>query len=207
MNTHFCLIWLFKLGRQGKIIPKIQLCLESILNLPQIQKILAIWVCRWMHTLWFLPFPLQMATQCWHELHGTAKTQFIWWEQWTPPSFTWSKSKECDQGLRLLPSFVPIGFFWFAFYFKVMILWTAPTPCKLEQEHIGSEGAVCTVEESASRGMCLAAGAERHRWHSSLDLCTLSTLRELVSFLSDTGHHRTVPFNLKSAGFKALCWQ
>lgn len=143
MNTHFCFIWLFKLGRQGRIIPKIQLCLESILNLPQIQKTLAIWVRRWTHTLCFLPFPLQMATQCWHEFHGTAKTQFIWWEQWTPPSFTWSKSKECDQGLRLLPSFVPIGFFWFAFYFKVMILWTAPTLCKLEQEHIGSEGSVC----------------------------------------------------------------
>lgn len=27
------------------------------------------------------------------------------------------------------------------------------------------------------------------------------------SWLVSSGHHRTVPFNLKSAGFKALCWQ
>ena len=35
--------------------------------------------------------------------------------------------------------------------------------------------------------------------------CTPSTLCEPVSLLNDAGHHRTVPFNLKSAGFKALC--
>lgn len=48
----------------------------------------------------------------------------------------------------------------------------------------------------------LVGGAERSQWCSSPCCCTL---QGPVSLLSDAGHHRTVLFNLKSAGFKALC--
>lgn len=37
-DTHFCLICLLKFERQGKIILKIQMSLESIPNVPQIRR-------------------------------------------------------------------------------------------------------------------------------------------------------------------------
>lgn len=113
VNTRFCLICLFQLERQGRIILKILIRQESILNLPQIRKILAIYPYRWRH-YGFCLLPLRMATQWWCELHGNSKDPVLCWcEQWMSYSWAWSKAKECDHKLRLLPYFVLIGFFFF----------------------------------------------------------------------------------------------
>lgn len=124
-------------------------------------------------------------------------------------SFTWSKTKECDHKLRLLPYFVLIGFFfffWFAFYSNAMIIQTFfylfPKQTGTRANWICWLG-VCYVGEHELDD-ALVGGAERSQWCSSPCCCTL---RGPVSLLSDAGHHRTVLFNLKSAGFKALCWQ
>lgn len=182
MNTHFCFIWLFKLGRQGRIIPKIQLCLESILNLPQIQKTLAIWVRRWTHTLCFLPFPCK-----WQH-----NVDMNYMEQQRPnlsdgnserhPLSREASQKSVTKGWDCFPPLCRSDFFGSHFISRSWFSELLP-PCASWNKNILDLKALCAVEESVSRGMCLAAGAERHRWHSSLGHCTLSTLRELVSFL------------------------
>lgn len=118
MNTHFCLIWLFKLERQGRIILKIQISLGSILNLPQIEKILAIWAHK-LNTPWFSLLPRKRQPNADTNYMEMQRPSCIWRGQCTPHSFTWSEAKECDQGLRLLPYLMLIEFF---FLFLVRIL-------------------------------------------------------------------------------------
>lgn len=93
----------------------------------------------------------------------TQRPRCIWRGQCMPHSFTRSEAKECDQGLRLLPYLMLIEFFffWFAFYSKVMIIWTFFfSSSKLDQEQIGPDGSGCVVEDSASHVMCLWAQSE-----------------------------------------------
>lgn len=166
MNTHFCLIWLFKLERQGRIILKIQISLGSILNLPQIKKILAIWAHK-LNTPWFSLLPRKRQPNADTNYMEMQRPSCIWRGQCTPHSFTWSEAKECDQGLRLLPYLMLIEFF---FLFLVRILFQGNdylnffffffSLSKLEQEQIGSDGSGRVVEDSASHVMCLWAQSE-----------------------------------------------
>lgn len=206
MNTHFCLIWLFKLERQGRIIRKIQISLESIPNLPRIQKIRA---HRWTHR----SFAFYLA-------NGNPTLIRITWKRKDPgvsdvdsachTLLQEARQKSVTKGWDCFPTLCWLNFFfffWFAFYSKVMIIWTffffleqaGPRTNRIWWLWVRC-GRQCKPRD-------VSVGAERNRWCSSPRHGALSTLRGLASFLSDAGHQRTVLFSLKSAGFKALCWQ
>lgn len=132
----------------------------------------------------------------------------IWPEQCKSHSFTWNEAKERDWGLTMLPYFVLIGFvvvgFWFAFYSKVMITWTysfSPPEQAGTRTH-GNRWLCVPCRGESELGGVLSCG-----WCSSPCHFMLSTWWEWLSPLSGAGHHRTGLFNLKSAGFQALCWQ
>lgn len=162
MNTHFCLIWLFKLERQGRIIRKIQISLESIPNLPRIQKIRA---HRWTHR----SFAFYLA-------NGNPTLIRITWKRKDPgvsdvdsachTLLQEARQKSVTKGWDCFPTLCWLNFFffffWFAFYSKVMIIWTFFffSSSKLDQEQIGPDGSGCVVEDSASHVMCLWAQSE-----------------------------------------------
>lgn len=163
-----------------------------------------------------LPFTLQIATQWWCELHhGIAETQL--YPEANDECHTFvheARRKSVTTSWDCFPTLCWLDFGGGAGGGKFCILFQCDhypiffffAPNKQEQEQIGSDGSVCAVLESASWVMGLAVGAERSRGCSGRCPCTLSTPRAAVS--PEWGrHHRTALFNLKSAGFKALCWQ
>lgn len=117
VNTNFCFIYLFQLERQGRITLKIQVSLESIVNLSQIKKILAICLRRWIRYGFSFYLANGNTTLIW--ITWNSKDPVVYWhEQWMSHSFTWSKAKEYDLKLRLLPYFVLIGFFLVCILFR-----------------------------------------------------------------------------------------
>lgn len=151
--------------------------------------------CKWQHDV---------------DVNYTEQRRPSGFRTWTMNSysFTWSKTKECDHKLRLLPYFVLIGFFFFFFgLLFIPMQWLSKHFFIFFPKQTGANWicwlGVCYVGEHELDD-ALVGGAERSPWCSSPCRCTL---RGPVSLLNDAGHHRTVLFNLKSAGFKALCWQ
>lgn len=149
-----------------------------------------------------------MAARCWCQLHGTAKTQ---WFQDVNNEFLLFHVK---QDKRVWPQ-VEIAsllcadwifFFFFGLLF-IPMQWLSKHFFIFFPKQTGANWicwlGVCYVGEHELDD-ALVGGAERSPWCSSPCRCTL---RGPVSLLNDAGHHRTVLFNLKSAGFKALCWQ
>lgn len=150
-----------------------------------------------------------MAARCWCQLHGTAKTQ---WFQDVNNEFLLFHVK---QDKRVWPqveiaSLLCADWIFFFFFFGLLFIpmqWLSKHFFIFFPKQTGANWicwlGVCYVGEHELDD-ALVGGAERSPWCSSPCRCTL---RGPVSLLNDAGHHRTVLFNLKSAGFKALCWQ
>lgn len=132
-----------------------------------------------------------------------------WCEQRMSYSWAWSKAKECDHKLRLLLYFVLIGFFFFFFGLHYIPMWWLsehffffPKQARTRTYWLRRACVCCVGASSWGMGSVVQGG-----WGvPGLSCCTPSTPWEAVS-PEWCRHHRTTLFNLKSAGFKALCWQ
>ena len=159
-----------------------------------------------------LPFALQMATQQWCEFHGTAKRPSCIL-MWTTNVILLG----VKQGERVWPqveiaSLLCADWIFFFFFFLVCIIFQCDDYLNIFffPKQAGTRTHwlrwPCAVKEPASWGMGSAVRAQGGWGVPGLGCCAPSTLREAVS-PEWRRHHRTTPFNLKSAGFKALCWQ
>lgn len=164
-----------------------------------------------MNTLWFCLLPCKWQHNS--DVNSTEQQRgpvVYWCEQRMSYSWAWSKAKECDHKLRLLLYFVLIGFSSSSFFFGLHYI---PMWWLSEQFFFPKQARTrthwlrwpCAVKEPASWGMGSAVCAQGGWGVPGLG-CAPSTPREAVS-PEWRRHHRTTPFNLKSAGFKALCWQ
>lgn len=129
-------------------------------------------------------------------------------EQWIPTLSREARQKSVTTSWDCFPTLCWLDFFFFFFgLLFIPMQWLSKHFFIFFPKQTGANWicwlGVCYVGEHELDD-ALVGGAERSPWCSSPCRCTL---RGPVSLLNDAGHHRTVLFNLKSAGFKALCWQ
>lgn len=141
----------------------------------------------------------------WHEFPGTAKTHWYLTRTVQVTLFRLKQGKRawpgvdnasllCADWICFLVYILFQGNDYLKFFFSLL-------QSKVGREQKGTDGSVC-LKEGERAGRCAHCG-----WCSSLCPCMLSTPWEWLSPLRGAGHHRTGLFCLKSAGFKALCWQ
>lgn len=154
-----------------------------------------------------LPFTLQMATRYWHGLHGTAKTQL-----YTDVNYEYhtlsreARQKSVTRGWDCFLTLCWLDFSWFAFYPNVMIIriwvlfFSQASRNKIKLDLM----ALCALCKRVWAGQWVWPWVRSEA--SSVTAHAVYTARACSS-PEWYRRHKTVLFNLKSAGFKALCWQ